>query len=152
MEKNRFCAIIEPSLCSDFIFTRVDSFGDPNVHPSFLKMRDVTILLNDRLTSQFDPVRLKKATTPMRSDDSFYQSMNDEQKFDSIKPRSIQQPADLELYNEILQDNADQIKKSAQDAADRARLLREIAQNSARSVSQDTNQQQQQQQQQQVTE
>lgn len=146
MEKNRFCAQIEPSLCYDFIFTKVDSFGDPNVCPTFRKMRDVTILLNDRLTSQFDPIRLKQATTPQRSDDSVYQSMTDEQKFDAIKPRTIQQPADLELYNDILQQHAEQIKETARDAADRARILREISQNSARSVSQETtspNQQQQ---------
>ena len=145
MEKNRFCAQIEPSLCSDFIFTKVDSFGDPNVCPTFRKMRDVTILLNDKLTSQFDPIRLKKATTPQRSDDSLYQSMSDEQKFDAIKPRTIQQPADLELYNEILQNHANEIKETAQDAADRARLLREISQTSERSVSRETTPQQQQQ-------
>ena len=85
MEKNRFCAQIEPSLCSDFIFSKIDSYGDTNVIPSFRKMRDVTILLNDRLTSQFDPIRLKQATTPQRSDDSLYQSMSDDQKFDAIK-------------------------------------------------------------------
>ena len=135
MEKNRFCAQIEPSLCSDFIFTRIDTFGDPNIFPSFRKMRDVTILLNDKLTSQFDPIRLKQATTPQRSDDSLYQSMSDEQKFDAIKPRTIQQPADLELYNDILQNHANEIKETAQDAADRARLLREISQISERSVS-----------------
>lgn len=145
MEINRFCAQIEPSLCSDFIFTRIDSYGDPNVIPSYRKMRDVTILLNDKLTSQFDPIRLKQATTPQRSDDSFYQSMSDEQKFDSIKPRSIQQPADLELYNDILQNHAKQIKETAQDAADRARILGEIAQTSERSVSRETIPQQQQQ-------
>lgn len=139
MEKNRFCAQIEPSLCSDFIFTRVDSFGDPNVSPSFRKLRDVTILLNDRLTSQFDPIRLKQATTLQRSNDSAYQSLTDEQKFDAIKPRAIQQPADLELYNDILQDNANQIKETARDAADRARILREIAQDSERSVSSENN-------------
>lgn len=147
MEKNRFCAIIEPSLCSDFIFTRVDSFGDPNALPSFRKMRDVTILLNDRLTSQFDPIRLKKATTPQRSDDSIYQSMSDQQKFDAIKPRSIQQPADLELYNDILQNHVNEIKETARDAADRARILSEIAQTVKGTVSQGTNSQQQQQQQ-----
>lgn len=146
MEKNRFCAQIEPSLCSDFIFTRIDSFGDPNVIPFFRKMRDVTILLNDKLTSQFDPIRLKKATTPQRSDDSLYQSMNDEQKFDAIKPRSIQQPADLELYNDILQNHANEIKATAKDAADRARLLSEIAQSSKGSVPRETNSTNQQQQ------
>ena len=146
MEKNRFCAQIEPSLCTDFIFTSTDSFGDPNACPSFRKMRDVTILLNDKLTSQFDPIRLKQATTPQRSDDSAYQSMTDEQKFDAIKPRSIQQPADLELYNDILQDNANQIKETARDAADRARILREIAQSSKGSVSRETNSNEQQQQ------
>ena len=145
MEKNRFCAQIEPSLCSDFIFTKVDSFGDPNVCPTFRKMRDVTILLNDKLTSQFDPIRLKQATTPQRSDDSLYQSMSDEQKFDAIKPRTIQQPADLELYNDILQNHANEIKETAQDAADRARLLREISQTSERSVSREKTPQQQQQ-------
>lgn len=139
MEINRFSAKIEPSLCSDFIFTRVDCFGDPNICPTFHKMRDVTILLNDMLTSQFDPIRLKQATTPQRSDDSAYQSLSDEQKFDAIKPRSIQQPADLELYNDILQDNANQIKETARDAADRARILREIAQSSQGSFSQETN-------------
>lgn len=146
MEKNRFCAQIEPSLCSDFIFTRIDSFGDPNVCPSFRKMRDVTILLNDKLTSQFDPIRLKQATTPQRSDDSLYQSLSDEQKFDAIKPRSIQQPADLELYNDILHNHAEQIKETAQDAADRARILGEIAQSSKGSVSRETNTTNQQQQ------
>lgn len=146
MEKNRFCAQIEPSLCSDFIFTKVDSFGDPAEIPTFRKMRDVTILLNDRLTSQFDPIRLKQATTPQRSDDSAYQSLSDEQKFDAIKPRSIQQPADLELYNDILQDNANQIKETARDAADRARILSEIAQSSQGSVSRETNSTNQQQQ------
>lgn len=135
MEKNRFCANIEPSLCSDFIFTRVDSFGDPNELPTFRKMRDVTILLNDKLTSQFDPIRLKQASTPQRSDDSLYQSMSDEQKFDAIKPRTIQQPADLELYNDILQDNAQKIKESAQDVADRVRILRDFVRNSDKSVS-----------------
>ncbi len=134
MEINRFCAQIEPSLCSDFIFTRIDSFGDPNVIPSFRKMRDVTILLNDKLTSQFDPIRLKQATTPHHLDDSLYQSMSDEQKFEAIKPRSIQQPADLELYNDILQNHAKEIKETAKDAADRARLLREISQSSEGSV------------------
>lgn len=151
MEKNRFCVQIEPSLCSDFIFTRVDSYGDPNQCPSFSKMRDVTILLNDRLTSQFDPIRLKQATTLQRSDDSAYQSLSDAQKFDAIKPRTIQQPADLELYNEILQNNANEIKESAKDVADRARLLSEISQSIKGSVSRETNSQQQQQQQQ-VTE
>lgn len=144
MEKNRFCVQIEPSLCSDFIFSSVDSFGDPNEIHTFRKIRDVTILLNDKLTSQFDPIRLKQATTTQRSDDSFYQSLSDEQKFDAIKPRSIQQPADLELYNEILQHNADQIKETARDAAERAQILREIAQDSARTVSRETNNQQQQ--------
>lgn len=139
MEKNRFCSQIEPSLCSDFIFTSTDSFGDPNVCPTFRKMRDVTILLNDKLTSQFDPIRLKQATTPQRSDDSAYQSLTDEQKFDAIKPRSIQQPADLELYNDILQHNANQIEETARDAAERARIFREIAQDSARSVSPENN-------------
>ena len=147
MEKNRFCAQIEPSLCSDFIFTRIDSYGDPNVCPSFRKMRDITILLNDRLTSQFDPIRLKQATTPQRTDDSLYQSMTDAQKFDAIKPRSIQQPADLELYNDILQENANEIKETARDAADRAQILREIAQSSSRSVQSESSNQQQQQQQ-----
>lgn len=146
MEKNRFCAQIEPSLCSDFIFTKIDSFGDSNVCPSFRKMRDVTILLNDKLTSQFDPIRLKQATTPQRSDDSLYQSLSDEQKFDAIKPRSIQQPADLELYNDILHNHAEQIKESAQDAVDRARILGEIAQSSQGSVSRETNSTNQQQQ------
>lgn len=146
MEKNRFCVHIEPSLCSDFIFTRVDSYGDPNSVPRFRKMRDVTILLNDRLTSQFDPIRLKQATTPHHTDDSVYQSLSDEQKFDAIKPRTIQQPADLELYNEILQNHADQIKESAQDAADRARFFGEIAQSSKGSVSRETNTTNQQQQ------
>lgn len=145
MEKNRFCAKIEPSLCSDFIFTRIDSYGDPNVLPSFRKMRDVTILLNDKLTSQFDPLRLKQATTPQRSDDSLYQSMSDEQKFDAIKPRSIQQPADLELYNDILHNHANEIKETAQDAADRARILREISQSSESIVPRETTPQQQQQ-------
>ena len=139
MEKNRFCVQIEPSLCSDFIFTRIDSFGDSNIRPSFRKMRDVTILLNDRLTSQFDPIRLKHATTPQHSDDAVYQSLSDEQKFDAIKPRSIQQPADLELYNDILHNHADQIKESAKDAADRARILSEIAQSSKGSISRETN-------------
>lgn len=139
MEKNRFSVQIEPSLCSDFIFNRVDSFGDPNFKTAFRKMRDVTILLNDKLTSQFDPIRLKQATTPQRSSDSFYQSMSDEQKFDAIKPRTIQQPADLELYNDILQENADKIKETAQDAADRSRILSEIAQSSKGSVSRETN-------------
>ena len=145
MEKNRFCAQIEPSLCSDFIFSKIDSYGDTNVIPSFRKMRDVTILLNDRLTSQFDPIRLKQATTPQRSDDSLYQSMSDDQKFDAIKPRTIQQPADLELYNDILQNNAEQIKETAKDAVDRARILGEIVQSSKGSVSEtnSTNQQQQ---------
>ena len=146
MEKNRFSVLIEPSLCSDFIYSRIDSFGDPNIQPTFRKMRDVTILLNDKLTSQFDPIRLKQATTPQRSDDSIYQSMSDEQKFDAIKPRTIQQPADLELYNDILHKNADQIKETAQDAADRARILREIAQSSQGSVSRETNSTNQQQQ------
>lgn len=146
MEKNRFCAQIEPSLCSDFIFTKVDSYGDPNTCPTFRKMRDVTILLNDRLTSQFDPIRLKQATTPQRTDDSLYQSLSDELKFDAIKPRSIQQPADLELYNDILQQNADQIKETAKDAQERARILREIAQDSSQSVSRETKSTQQQQQ------
>lgn len=144
MDKNRFCAQIEPSLCSDFIFTKVDSYGDPNVHPTFCKMRDVTILLNDKLTSQFDPIRLKQATTPQRSDDAAYQSLNDEQKFEVIKPRVIQQPADLELYNEILQNNANEVKESAKDIADRARLVREISQSVKGSVSPETIQQQQQ--------
>lgn len=139
--------LVEPSLCSDFIYNRVDSFGDSTIKPSFCKMRDVTILLNDRLTSQFDPIRLKQATTPQRSDDSYYQSMTDEQKFDAIKPRTIQQPADLELYNDILKENADQIKETAKDAADRARILREIAQSSKGSVSSETNSTNQQQQQ-----
>lgn len=146
MEKNRFCFQIEPSLCSDFIFTKVDNYGDPNVCSSFRKMRDVTILLNDRLTSQFDPIRLKQATTPQCSDDSVYQSLSDEQKFDAIKPRTIQQPADLELYNDILQENADQIKETAKDVADRARILSEIAQSSKGSVSRETNSTNQQQQ------
>lgn len=146
MEKNRFCAQIEPSLCSDFIFTRVDCHGDPNICPTFRKMRDVTILLNDRLTSQFDPVRLKQATTPQRSDDAVYQSLSDDQKFDAIKPRVIQQPADLELYNEILQNNASEIKETAKDIADRSRLVREISQSVKGSVSPETTQQQQQQQ------
>lgn len=146
MEKNRFCAQIEPSLCSDFIFTRIDSFGSPNVCPSFRKMRDVTILLNDKLTSQFDPIRLKQATTPQRSDDSIYQSLSDEQKFDAIKPRSIQQPADLELYNDILHNHADQIKETAKDAAERARIFSQIAQSSKGSVSRETNSTNQQQQ------
>lgn len=146
MEKNRFSVQIEPSLCSDFIFSSVDCYGDPDICPTFRKMRDVTILLNDRLTSQFDPIRLKQATTPQRSDDAAYQSLSDEQKFDAIKPRSIQQPADLELYNDILQNHAEQIKETARDAADRARILREISQDSSRSVSPETttsNQQQQ---------
>lgn len=146
MEKNRFSINIEPSLCSDFIFTKVDSFGDPAVIPTFRKMRDVTILLNDKLTSQFDPIRLKQATTPQRSDDSLYQSLSDEQKFDAIKPRSIQQPADLELYNDILHNHADQIKETAKDAADRARILSEITQTSKGSVSLETNSTNQQQQ------
>lgn len=146
MEKNRFCVQIEPSLCSDFIFTPVDSYGDPNVCPTFRKMRDVTILLNDRLTSQFDPIRLKQATTLQSSDDSAYQSLSDAQKFDAIKPRTIQQPADLELYNEILQQNADQIKEAAKDVADRARLFREISQSAQGSVSRESTPQQQQQQ------
>lgn len=128
MEKNRFCSQIEPSICSDFIFTRVDSYGDPNSVPTFRKMRDVTILLNDRLTSQFDPIRLKQATTPHHIDDSPYQSLSDDQKFDIIKPRSIQQPADLELYNDMLQNHVEKIQESAKDAADRARILGEIAQ------------------------
>ena len=139
MEKNRFCAQIEPSLCSDFIFTKVDSFGDPAEIPTFRKMRDVTILLNDRLTSQFDPIRLKQATTPQRSDDSAYQSLSDEQKFAAIKPRTIQQPADLELYNDILQENVNKIKETAKDAVDRARILREIVQSPKGSVSNESN-------------
>lgn len=138
MEKNRFCAQIEPSLCSDFIFTRIDSHGDPNVCPSFRKMRDVTILLNDRLTSQFDPIRLKQATTPQPSDDSIYQSLTDEQKFDAIKPRSIQQPADLELYNDILNESVHKIKETARDVADRVRIISEIAQKSDGSVTGDS--------------
>ncbi len=146
MEKNRFSVQIEPSLCSDFIFTRIDSFGDSNIKPSFRKLRDTTILLNDKLTSQFDPIRLKQATTPQTSDDSAYQSLSDEQKFDVIKPRSIQQPADLELYNEILQNHAEQIKETAKDAADRARILSEITQSSTGSVSRETNSTHQQQQ------
>lgn len=109
-------------------------------------MRDVTILLNDKLTSQFDPIRLKQATTPQRSDDSAYQSLSDEQKFDAIKPRSIQQPADLELYNDILQENANQIKETARDATERARILSEIAQSNQGSVSRETNSTNQQQQ------
>lgn len=145
MDKNRFCAQIEPSLCSDFIFTKVDSYGDPNVHPTFRKMRDVTILLNDKLTSQFDPIRLKQATTPQRKDDAAYQSLSDDQKFEVIKPRVIQQPADLELYNEILQNNANEIKESAKDIAERSRLVREISQSVKGSVSAETTQQQQQQ-------
>ena len=139
MEKNRFCVTIEPSLCSEFIFNKVDSFGDPAEISTFTKMRDVTILLNDKLTSQFDPIRLKQATTPQRSDDSFYQSLTDVQKFDAIKPRSIQQPADLELYNDILNNHAEQIKETAKDAAERSRILREIAQDSARNVSVEPN-------------
>lgn len=145
MEKNRFCAQIEPSLCSDFIFTCVDCHGDPDIIPTFRKMRDVTILLNDRLTSQFDPVRLKQVTTPQRSDDAAYQSLSDDQKFEAIKPRAIQQPADLELYNEILQTHASEIKETAKDIADRARLVREISQSVKGSVSPETTQQQQQQ-------
>lgn len=139
MDKNRFCIQIEPSLCSEFIYNKVDSYGDPNACPSFRKLRDVTILLNDRLTSQFDPIRLKQASSPHNSDDSAYQSLSDEQKFDAIKPRTIQQPADLELYNEILQNNVNEIKETARDAADRARILSEIAQSSKGSVSRETN-------------
>ena len=71
--------------------------------------------------------------------------MSDDQKFDAIKPRTIQQPADLELYNDILQNNAEQIKETAKDAVDRARILGEIVQSSKGSVSEtnSTNQQQQ---------
>lgn len=146
MEKNRYSVQIEPSLCSDFIFTGIDSFGDPQQIRCFRKMRDVTILLNDNLTSQFDPIRLKQASTPHRYEDAAYQSLSDSQKFETIKPRSIQQPADLELYNEILQQHAEQIKETARDATDRARILREITQDSTRIVSSNTQQQQQQQQ------
>lgn len=142
MEINRFSVHIEPSLCTDFIYTKVDSFGDVNVPTTFRKMRDVTILLNDKLTSQLDPIRLKQATTPNRSDDSVYQSLSDDQKFDAIKPRSIQQPADLELYNEILQNHAEQIKETAHDAADRARILSEISSTSQGIVSRETHQNQ----------
>lgn len=140
MEKNRYSVQIEPSLCSDFIFTAIDSFGDPLQVRCFRKMRDVTILLNEQLTSQFDPIRLKQASTPHRPDDGAYQSLSDSQKFDAIKPRSIQQPADLELYNDILQQHANEIKESAQDVAERSRLLREISQTSKESVSAVSNQ------------
>lgn len=133
MEKNRFDTEIQPSLCSEFTFIQDVSRG------IFRKSRDITILLNEQLHSNFDPVLLKRAMTPRPVNDAAYQSLSDSQKFDAIKPRSIQQPADLELYNDILNNHVDQIKETAKDAADRARILSEIAQSSQGSVSGETN-------------
>lgn len=141
MQKHRFSAHIEGSLCTDFIFTKIES-SEPNVSTTYVKQRDVTILLNDRLTSQFDPVRLKQACTPRQDNDAAYQSLSDDQKFDCIKPRVIQQPADLEKYNEILQNNAEQIKATARDSAERAQVLHEIAQTTKGNVSRGTTEQQ----------
>lgn len=138
MEKiNRFSNNIEGSICSDFIFT---SFEPTEVNgPSFFrKTRDITILLNDRLTSQFDPIRLKQAITPRQNNDAAYQSLSDAQKFDAIKPRVIQQPADLEMYNEILQNNAEKIKDDYRETEERSRILREIAHDSQEIVSRGT--------------
>ena len=81
--------------------------------------------------------------SPRKENDAAYQSLSDEQKFNAIKPRSIQQSADLELYNEILQNHANEIKATAHDAAERSRLLREISQTSERSVPSETTPQQQ---------
>ena len=133
MEKNRFDTSIQPSLCSEFTFVQDVSRG------TYRKSRDITILLNEQMHPNFDPILLKRAMTPHKDNDAAYQSLSDEQKFDAIKPRSIQQPADLELYNDILQDHAEQIKETAKDAADRARILREIAQDSERNFSAETN-------------
>lgn len=145
MEKNRFDTEIQPSLCSEFTFVQDVSRG------TYRKSRDITILLNEQMHSQFDPIMLKRAMTPHPDNDAAYQSLSDEQKFDVIKPRSIQQPADLELYNDILIKHADEIKEDARETLERAQLVRSLSQ-TASSNSQSNQGPQKQQQQQQVTE
>lgn len=124
MEKNRFDTEIQPSLCSEFTFIQDISRG------TYRKSRDITILLNEQLHSNFDPVLLKRAMSPRTENDAAYQSLSDEQKFDAIKPRSIQQPADLELYNDILTKYADEIKEDARDTIERAQMVRTLSQDS----------------------
>ena len=122
MDKNRFDTEIQPSLCSEFTFVQDVSRG------TYRKSRDITILLNEQLHSNFDPILLKRAMTPRQDNDAVYQSLSDSQKFDAIKPRSIQQPADLELYNDILTKHAEQIKEDARDTLERAQLVRTLSQ------------------------
>ena len=137
MEKNRFDTEIQPSLCSEFTFIQDVSRG------TFRKSRDITILLNEQLHSNFDPVLLKRAMTPRNDNDAAYQSLSDEQKFDAIKPRSIQQPADLELYNDILNKHADEIKEDARETIERAQMVRSISQASQGNPTSNQGQQQQ---------
>ncbi len=124
MEKNRFDTDFQASLCSEFTFVQDVSRG------TYRKSRDITILLNEQMHSNFDPVLLKRAMTPRQDNDSAYQSLSDEQKLDAIKPRSIQQAADLELYNDILIKHSDELKEDARDTLERAQLVRKLSQTS----------------------
>ncbi len=139
MEKNRFDTDFQPSLCSEFTFIQDVSRG------TFRKSRDITILLNEQMHSNFDPVLLKRAMTPRQDNDSAYQSLSDEQKFDAIKPRVIQQPADLEFYNELLMKHANEIKEDARETIERSQLVRSLSQSSKGNSASNQEPQQQQQ-------